>query len=183
MKHHLLPKCSIISVVRVDLRLLSNAYEAAFLNRRDPAMHPKTLGLELSSCLAAQLLAHDMNTAMLASRNERWPLDTLLFYFQDKKLHFVLYILIRRICTETKVEEKDIGFFNKWKTIAITTPIWLWLPSRKYITLATTAPRRPETAHGTNCTVRKGLEFMKVYMTWLSHDNVLNFPLYFLFGW
>lgn len=50
---YLVPRCSIISVVSVDLPLLSNASEAAFLNKTDPAMQPKTVGLVLRSPLAA----------------------------------------------------------------------------------------------------------------------------------
>lgn len=69
IKHHyLLPKCSIMSVVSVDLLLLSNACEAAFLSKADPAMHPITVGLMLASPLAAHWRAHDTNTATLQGK-------------------------------------------------------------------------------------------------------------------
>lgn len=41
---YLLPKHSMISVVRVDLFLSSKASEAAFLNKVDPAMQPNIVG-------------------------------------------------------------------------------------------------------------------------------------------
>lgn len=68
MQYHLFPRCSIMSVVRVDLPFLSNASEAAFLNRADPAMHPKTVGLDFGSLLEASSRAHAVNTATLAPR-------------------------------------------------------------------------------------------------------------------
>ena len=41
---YLCPKQSMISVVRVDLFLCSNARDAAFLNKAEAAMQPKTVG-------------------------------------------------------------------------------------------------------------------------------------------
>lgn len=70
MQHHLFPKCSIMSVVRVDLLLLSNACEAAFLSKTDPAMHPITVGLMLASASAPHRRAHEMNTATLQAKRE-----------------------------------------------------------------------------------------------------------------
>lgn len=66
MQVYLVPRCSIISVVSVDLPLLPKASEAAFLNNTDPAMQPKTVGLALRSPLAATCRAQAVKTATLA---------------------------------------------------------------------------------------------------------------------
>lgn len=67
MQIYLVPRCSIISVVSVDLPLLPNASEAAFLSNTDPAMQPKTVGLPLRSPLAAACRAQVVKTATLAT--------------------------------------------------------------------------------------------------------------------
>lgn len=54
-----------ISPVRVDLLLPSNARDAAFLNKAEPVMHPKMVGLVVSPLCEAYWLAHDIKTATL----------------------------------------------------------------------------------------------------------------------
>lgn len=54
-----------ISPVSVDLFLLSNAIDAAFLSKADPATHPSMVGFMLTSLLAAHWRAQDRNTATL----------------------------------------------------------------------------------------------------------------------
>lgn len=65
-KTNLLPKHSIMSLVRVDLFLSWNAREAAFLNIADAAMQPKIVGFIPSSCLPAHWRAQDRKSATLA---------------------------------------------------------------------------------------------------------------------
>lgn len=62
---YLLPRYSMISVVRVDLFLSWNARNAAYLNNADAAMQPKLVGVILSSSLAVHWRAQDKNTATL----------------------------------------------------------------------------------------------------------------------
>lgn len=62
---HLLPKHSMISLVRVDLLLSSKASDAAFLIKMDPAMQPNIVGFILCSASAARCRAQDRNSATL----------------------------------------------------------------------------------------------------------------------
>lgn len=64
---YLLPKHSMISPVRVDLLLFSNAREAAFLTIADAPIQPKIVGFILNSLSPADWRAQERNTATLVT--------------------------------------------------------------------------------------------------------------------